>query len=38
MYDKPHVNGAGAADQILNSGAGAILLPYRVHRAGSVEP
>ena len=38
LYDKPHVNGAGAADQILNSGAGAILLPYRVHRAGVVAP
>ena len=38
LYDKPHVSGAGAADELLNSGAGAILLPYRIHRAGVVKP
>ena len=35
LYDKPHVAGASAANHLLNSGAGAILLPYRRHRAGS---
>ena len=35
-YDKPYApRGAGYAKALSNSGAGAILLPYRVHRAGS---
>ena len=34
LYDKPYVSGAGGANHLLNSGAGAILLPYRIHRAG----
>lgn len=38
LYDKPHVAGSGSANQLLNSGADAILLPYRVHRAGSTGP
>ena len=36
MFDMPNAGrGAGYADSIRNSGAAAILLPYRVHRAGS---
>ena len=35
-YDKPYApRGAAYAKALANSGAGAILLPYRVHRAGS---
>ena len=35
-YDKPYApRGVGYAKALSNSGAGAILLPYRVHRAGS---
>ena len=35
-YDKPYApRGLGYAKALSNSGAGAILLPYRVHRAGS---
>ena len=35
-YDKPYSpRGIGYAKALSNSGAGAILLPYRVHRAGS---
>ena len=35
-YDKPDApRGVGYAKALSNSGAGAILLPYRVHRAGS---
>ena len=35
-YDKPYApRGMGYAKALVNSGAGAILLPYRVHRAGS---
>ena len=35
-FDQPQAAaGAGYADALRNSGALAILLPYRVHRAGS---
>ncbi|MCY4385401.1 MAG: hypothetical protein OXE44_19905 [Nitrospinae bacterium] len=37
LFDKPYANGGVAfANALQNSGAAAILLPYRVHRAGSV--
>ena len=36
LFDMPNAGrGAGYADALRNSGAAAILLPYRVHRAGS---
>ena len=36
LFDMPQAaRGAGYADVLRNSGASAILLPYRVHRAGS---
>ena len=36
QYDRPYApRGMGYAKALVNSGAGAILLPYRVHRAGS---
>lgn len=36
LYDQPTATrGAAFADSIRNSGAGRMLLPYRVHRAGS---
>lgn len=38
LYDSPTVSrGQGFARALANSGAGAILLPYRVHRAGSTK-
>ena len=37
LFDMPNAGrGAGYADSLRNSGAAAILLPYRIHRAGSV--
>ena len=37
LFDMPFAaRGSAFASAITNSGAGAILLPYRVHRAGSV--
>ena len=37
LFDAPTVSaGAGYANSLRNSGAAAILLPYRVHRAGVV--
>ena len=36
LFDQPNAGrGVGYADALRNSGAAAILLPYRVHRAGS---
>ena len=36
MFDQPNAGrGAGYADSLRNSGALAILLPWRIHRAGS---
>lgn len=36
LYDQPTVSrGDGFANAMRNSGAGRILLPYRVHRAGT---
>ena len=36
LYDQPNAGrGVGYANALRNSGAAAILLPYRVHRAGS---
>ena len=36
QFDRPYApRGMGYAKALANSGAGAILLPYRVHRAGS---
>ena len=36
LYDAPQASaGAGFADILRNSGAAALLLPYRIHRAGS---
>ena len=36
LYDAPQsARGAGYADFLRNSGALALLLPYRIHRAGS---
>ena len=38
LYDQPTAGrGIGYAKALRNSGAAAILLPYRVHRAGSTE-
>ena len=37
IYDQPNAGrGLAYANALRNSGAAAILLPYRVHRAGSV--
>ena len=37
LFDMPNAGrGVGYADALQNSGARAILLPYRVHRAGNV--
>ena len=37
LFDMPTApTGAGHANALRNSGAAAMLLPYRVHRAGSV--
>ena len=37
LFDQPTASrGMAFADALRNSGAGAMLLPYRVHRAGSV--
>ena len=37
LYDQPTApTGAGHANALRNSGAASMLLPYRVHRAGSV--
>ena len=37
LYDRPNApRGAAYSDALANSGAGAILLPYRVHRAGAI--
>ena len=37
VYDKPNApRGTGYSKALANSGAGGLLLPYRVHRAGSV--
>ena len=36
LFDQPNAGrGVMYADALRNSGAGSILLPYRVHRAGS---
>ena len=36
LYDQPNAGrGSTYADALRNSGAAAILLPYRIHRAGS---
>ena len=36
LFDMPNAGrGAGYADALRNSGAAAILLPHRIHRAGS---
>ena len=36
LFDMPQAaRGAGFADVMRNSGAGALLLPWRIHRAGS---
>jgi len=36
-YDRPEAPaGAGYANELRNSGAASLLLPYRVHRAGIV--
>ena len=36
LYDQPNAGrGVGFASALRNSGAGAMLLPYRIHRAGS---
>ena len=38
LFDAPQAaQGAGYADILRNSGAAALLLPYRVHRAGSTK-
>ena len=38
LFDQPTAGrGAGYADSLRNSGALAILLPYRVHRAGATD-
>ena len=38
LFDQPNAGrGMAYANALRNSGAGAILLPYRVHRAGHVE-
>ena len=37
LFDQPYASrGTGHAASLANSGAGSILLPYRIHRAGSV--
>ena len=37
LFDKPYTTGGvGFADALRFSGAGAIMLPYRLHRAGTV--
>ena len=37
LFDQPYASrGQGFAASLANSGAGSILLPYRIHRAGSV--
>ena len=37
LFDQPNAGrGAAYANALRNSGAAAILLPYRVHRAGAV--
>ena len=37
LFDQPYASrGTGFAASLANSGAGSILLPYRIHRAGSV--
>ena len=37
LFDQPYASrGTSFAASLANSGAGSILLPYRVHRAGSV--
>ena len=37
LWDQPYASrGSTYANTIQNSGAGAMLLPYRIHRAGSV--
>ena len=37
LFDQPYASrGTGLADAIRNSGAAAMLLPYRTHRAGTV--
>lgn len=35
LFDQPNSTRGGYANALRNSGAGAILLPYRVHRAGT---
>ena len=35
LYDRPNVSGDAFANALRNSGAANILLPYRIHRAGS---
>ena len=38
LFDMPQaVSGHGFADVLRNSGALALLLPYRVHRAGAAD-
>ena len=36
LYDMPSITGLAQANAMRNSGALAILLPYRVHRAGTI--
>ena len=37
LFDKPYTTGGvGFADALRFSGAGAIMLPYKLHRAGTV--
>ena len=37
LFDQPYASrGVSHANALRNSGAAAVLLPYRVHRAGSV--
>ena len=39
LYDRPNAGrGMAYANALRNSGTGAILLPYRVHRAGTTFP
>ena len=39
LYDQPHAGrGVAYAEAMRSSGAGGLLLPYRVHRAGLVGP
>ena len=38
LFDQPYaVGGSTFANALRNSGAAAIMLPYRIHRAGSCE-